>query len=581
MSRIKTISSYLRRHWPVFIIIPAAIGFFLFASSFNYLSQDKDFVKWLSPDETANYTVAKLYAETGSLAFFEKYNLIAKDIIHPRSFRSDWGYVKPVSFLGLPLLYGTIAGVFGIGILPYITPLIGAIGLIFFYLLIKEIFGRATAIVSTLLAASFPIYTYFSARSMFHNVLFMAAFMAGLYFSVRMGERRPEQENYFKRNGWGFAFSLLGGIFTGLALTARTSELIWVGPLLVGLWLFNIRQIGLVRLFFFVYGIFIPFLPVLYWNNTLYGSLFSSGYPELNDSLFSLTQDSSALAVAAGAGKIAELKNVGIRIADTIFHFGFNLNQSYRLFNDYVRFMFPWLFYATGAGLLAYLLYYKEYAKRRWLFLLSWVFVSTILVIYYGSWTFFDNPDRSSTIGNSYTRYWLPLYFGALPFASLALVKITGLLRKPIIVWPLRLAAIAVIATISVQFVWQDPAEGVKISIEKQNASRAEWEQVLELTESNAVVITRYHDKLLFPERKVIIGLFDDKNMIAEYSRLAHRIPTYYYNFSYQTKDIEYLNNGPLKEANVAISEIKPITDRFSLYKLTPVIPEPEKKRSR
>ncbi len=570
MEEVKnSFKTWLGVHWQWLIIIPLSIGFFLFASSFNYISQDKDFVKWLSPDETANYATAKLYAQSGELAYFEKYNLLAKDIIHPRSYRSDWGLVKPVSFLGMPILYGKIAAVFGIGILPYLTPLFGAIGLVFFFLLIKKIFSPANAIISTLLASVFPIYTYFSARSMFHNVIFIAMLLGGLYFATRISEKE-ESESYLRRNRFGFLYALLSGLFIGAALTARTSELIWVGPLVCALWIFNSKRIGIVRPFFFLYGVFISFLPILYWNSVLYGSFFSSGYPELNDSLFSLSQDGSSLVATAGAGKLAELKTIVLSIKDTIFHFGFNLEQSYRLFNAYVRDMFPWLYYATAAGVAVFLLFFKEYAKRRWLFFFAWVFVSVVLVIYYGSWTFFDNPDRTTTIGNSYTRYWLPVYFGALPFASLALIKLTCWIKFKSAVWGIRLAAIAVVATLSVQFVWLDPAEGIKVSIEKQAASRYEWEQILELTEADAVIITRYHDKLFFPERDVVIGLFDDKNMIAEYANIAARVPTYYYNFSYQEKDLEYLNNGPLKEAGIELKLIKEITDRFNLYSLKP-----------
>jgi len=556
-------------HWPLFVIIPAILGFFFFASSFNYLSQKNGFAKWLSPDETANYTAAKLYAETGNLAFFEKYNLVSKDIIHPRSFRSDWGWIKPVSFIGLPLLYGKIASIFGIAILPYLTPLFGAIGLFFFYLFVKRIFGTTNAIISTLLASVFPIYVYYSARSMFHNVLFMSALMVGLYLSVRMGERREKGTAYFRRHGYGFIFSLLAGISVGIALIARTSELLWVGPLFFVLYLFNIRRLGVMRPFLFLWGIFLVFLPVLYWNQVLYGWIFASGYPELNNSLVMLGENSSKIAATAVSGKFAQLVPFFNNIKLIIFHFGFKPAQSYKMFNAYVREMFPWLFWSMIAGLASFLIFFKEYSRKRWLFLLGWLSVSLILILYYGSWVFFDNPDpRSFTIGNSYTRYWLPVYFGALPFASLALIKITSALRSTAAMWALRAAAIAVIATLSVQFVWNDPAEGLAVSIQKQNEARVERETILSLTEANSAIITRYHDKLLFPERKVIIGLFNDPNMIDQYAELARRLPIYYYNFSLTDADLAYLNDGDLKLRNVSLNLVQKITDRFSLYRL-------------
>ncbi len=560
---------WAKRHWHTILVVLAAIGFFFVASSFNYLSQDNAFVKWLSPDETANYTVARLYAQTGSLQFFEKYNLIAEDIIHPRSFRSDWGWIKPVSFVGMPLYYGAIGRLLGIDVIPYLTPLFGAIALIFFYLLIREFFGKTNALMSTVLAAAFPVYVYFSARSMFHNILFIAALIIGLYFVVRMVRRRPPEEGGYLSRTWpSFLYALLGGAAFGVAAAARTSELLWLAPLLVGLWLFNFRKVGLVKLFFFAYGIFLALLPVMFWNQTLFGSWKSSGYPELNDSLFTLEQSGGALAQTAAAGKWYDIGPALAKVQDTVFHFGFHPGQSLHIFDDYVTTMFPWLFWLAGAGILLFIIYYKKYTRGRWLFFLGWAAVSTILVIYYGSWLFFDNPDQTSTIGNSYTRYWLPLYLGALPFVSLIIIFATSVLRQRHVIAVARAIAVAALVTVSIQFVWNDPAEGIAVSIEKQKQSRLEWEQVTALTEPNAVIITRYHDKLLFSERKVVIGLFNDKNMIRAYARIARYIPVYYYNFNYQQKDLEYLNSSPLHEAGLRIEEVKRITDRFTLYRL-------------
>jgi len=62
--------------------------------------------------------------------------------------------------------------------------------------------------------------------------------------------------------------------------------------------------------------------------------------------------------------------------------------------------------------------------------------------------------------------------------------------------------------------------------------------------------------------------------MINEYANIARRLPTYYYNFSYQDKDLEYLNNGPLKETGLQLELVEAITDRFNLYSLKPLILE-------
>lgn len=563
------LTSFFRDNKELLIASVVAIAFFVFTSSFNFLSQKQNFVKWLSPDETANYTIAKVFAETGSLQFFEKYNLVAKDIIHPRSFRSDWGWIKPVSFLGLPIIYGWLGHLFGTGTLPYITPLVGAIGLIFFYLLLQEIFGKRVALLATLLLAVFPVYTYYSARSFFHNVLFMVFLIIGLYFSIIMTKKFPEAPSYPRRTVLPALYALLAGLAFGGAIISRTSELIWVGPLLVVLYLFNCHRINLFKLFLLLLGLGIAFSPVAYWNYVLYGSWYASGYPELNSSLGTLTSSGTTLAETTLHGNFLALKPILAKIKMTIFHFGFKPQQSLKMFNNYVVTMFAWLFWGAALGVMVFLGDVKRYTRRRWLFVLAWATVSGILVLYYGSWVFYDNPDpRSFTIGNSYTRYWLPLYAGGLTLAAVALVTITKWLRKPSLIAIVQVAVVAVLATISLRFVWLDPSEGIQVSIAKQAAAQEEWQTVLELTEPRAVIITRYHDKLLFPERKVIIGLFDDKNMMDEYARLTIYLPVYYYNFTLPEKDLIYLNQGPLAERGVQLKIIRQVTDKFTLYQL-------------
>ena len=73
---------------------------------------------------------------------------------------------------------------------------------------------------------------------------------------------------------------------------------------------------------------------------------------------------------------------------------------------------------------------------------------------------------------------------------------------------------------------------------------------------------------MLFPERKVIVGLFDDKRMIEQYANLVELLPVYYYNFTLPAKDVDYLNNKRLAEAGLGIKKIKQVTSDFTLYKI-------------
>ncbi|MFH1661828.1 MAG: glycosyltransferase family 39 protein [Candidatus Falkowbacteria bacterium] len=584
---------FFKRFWRTLIIALLAVCFFIGTSSFIFFTQKNDFVKWSSPDETANYVFSKLYAQEGKIAISEKYNLYVDEIIHPRSFRSDAGVIKPVSFLGIILIYGKIASWASYKILPFLTPFFGSIGIIFFYLLIKKIFGRRNAFISSFLLASFPPYIYYTARSMFHNVLFISLLIIGLYFSVLIIKNKKkffneDNENDLMEGKWNalkyawfskkseidwmkFVYSCLAGFFIGLAIITRASELIWLIPALIILWLFNIKKIGITKFVLFLSFLFLAILPILRWNTILYDSPVYGGYAEMNESISSITSSSSDLLKSTFTGQINQARDLFFQIKDNFFYFGFHAKKSAKMFYYYFVDMFPWLFWASISGFILFFQRIKKWKRKHWAYFLSYVFISIILVLYYGSWEFYDNPDKTqTTIGNSYTRYWLPVYLGAMPFASMFIIRLTRVIaRKKFYINSARIAIMIFIFFISIQFILIGSDEGLIFLNQKQKIAKTEYEKVLSLTESNSVIITRYHDKLFFPERKVIVGLFDNKEMVAKYAILANHLPLYYYNFTLPQKDIDYLNEKRLGEVGLGIEEVQKINSDFTLYKIS------------
>ena len=481
-----------------------------------------------------------------------------------------------MSFLGIILIYGKIASLTSHHVIPYLTPFFGALGIIFFYLLIKELFGKNNALVSALLLAVFPPFIYYSSRSMFHNVLFMVLLIIGLYFAVLMNKTENEEVSESARNKKSncfnkFIYPALCGLFIGLTIITRTSELLWLLPVLITLWLFNIRKTGLVKLIILVCFIALSILPVVYWNQILYNAPLNTGYPEMNTSIEKLAESGSQL-IKTTVSKTSELgviKGLATKIKNTIFYFGLDAYKSFKMFYFYFFRMFAWLFWSALFGFALFLISYKEIKKKHLAFLSAYLMATVVLLFYYGSWEFHDNPDpKQTTIGNSYTRYWLPIYLGAMPFASIFILKITELLKNKFLIIGTRIAFLILIYFISIQFVLFGSAEGLVVSAEKQKATKAEFDQVLSLTENNSVIITRYHDKLFFPERKVIMGLFDDDNMNLEYAKLTNLLPVYYYNFTFPEKDFNYLNSSKLSKANLKITKVKAVNDSFSLYRL-------------
>ena len=124
------------------------------------------------------------------------------------------------------------------------------------------------------------------------------------------------------------------------------------------------------------------------------------------------------------------------------------------------------------------------------------------------------------------------------------------------------------IILISFKFVYSGSEEGLNRYFINLSSARQEVERVIYLTEEDAVIITEYHDKFLFPERRVIVGRFNDDNMNKNYYRLLQHLPVYYYNFTLPQKDVDYLNNRRLKDLGMRNELIENINETFSLYEI-------------
>lgn len=624
----------IKNNWQYLLIIFIAIIFFGVMSRTVWMMNSDGLIKWLSPDENANYFFSKLFAETGSMLAMDSDNRIVEDIIHPRSFRSDLGELKPVSFLGIILIYGFIGRLFGVEVIPYLTPVFGAVGIIVYYLFIARIFSKRIALLSSVMLSFFPVYIYYTVRSMFHNILFTIFLIIGVYFLAQIYTQKSifkDERSIVKRfisfnfhNINQLAIYALGGLFIGLALLTRTSELIWVGPMLVFLWLLNFKHIRITQIVIFISFLLLGYSPAFYYNQILYGSIWLGGYHEMNNSIV----DISKVGTNIVSGHIFKKEQVmaGIEIIKSnVFYFGFKSVQSWQQFIDYFMIMFYWVFWPAVMGLGQTIDLWKTKENKEKKYLIVYILILLILMFYYGSWKFNDNPDVSQvTIGNSYTRYWLPIYLGALPFASMFFVRIAKLItskkRKPltgigvnnygvsdgyffesvnsleyrrsridgiseffvkkvfnrdikkgILESAVVVVLVSIVCFVSVGYVLKGSSEGLIETYYKHKLAKKDIGIVLAATPENSVIITRYHDKLIFPERRVIVGLFDDKNMVKNYEKLVNIAPVYYYNFTLPEKDFDYLNNRRLMEFNLRIEKVKEI-NAFSLYKLSSVL---------
>ncbi len=571
-----------------------AVVFFAATASFNYLTQDENYTKWSSPDETANYFFAKRFSLGEELAFFDPAAVVGDNMVMPRSFRSDAGWLKPVSFLGIILIYGSLGSVLGASAIPFLTPFFAALGIIFFFLVIRKIFSERIGLISTFLLAFFPVYIYYTVRSMFHNVLFIVLLIIAAYFLISSAPKKQRVEaslrvdwpkffswRFVPRRWLGFILAFFGGISLGLAAITRTSELIWLLPALGLIWLFYVRQFGLIKLSLAACGFFLAVIPNIYFNQLLYSAPIYGGYNEMNRSIDDISQAGSGVVKSIFSDKeqaIEYLKS----IYHNIFYFGFKPEQSLDMANHYIWEMFKPLSILFLLGLLFIIVSsFRKPRKKYFSYLLAFVALSAVLIFYYGSWKFNDNPDPNRfTIGNSYTRYWLPIYLMMMPVAALAITRIGNALflavKNSSRRWQkmaasgAQLVMVLVLAVISLDFVLFGSEEGLSHLYYNNLAERQAAEMIFSLTEPEAVIITRYYDKFLFPERRVIMGTLPDDEVLRAAYKLVQHYPVYYYNFFLNDKDVAYLNERKLPFYGLKMTLIKQVRHNFGLYELEP-----------
>ncbi|MDD5342139.1 MAG: glycosyltransferase family 39 protein [Patescibacteria group bacterium] len=551
-------TSFLKRKPELIMLVLLGAAFFVLYSFSSFGSP----TKFVSPDETANYFFTKSFAQSSSLSVSEPLDSFAPGLIRPRSVDlvegkpyTDMvqGKLVPNSFIGLPLIYGLIAKVFSLAMVRFITPMIAIIAVIFFYLLVKQLFDNRIAFFSSLLLFLQPAFWYFSGRSMMHNVPFASCVIITVYFFIK-AVRFSKLMNY-----------IFLGIALGLAIIFRVSEAIWLLPMLLILFLVFKKRISWLKAAVSLLTLCLFLLPIGYLNNKLYGNPLAFGYSQE-------TLDFGTIGSAT--------TGLGLKISQALFPFGLNLGLALHNFYDYFIVIFPWYAIPFGLGLV---LFFRNWL-RDWLkpsesgritrgqktYALAFLFILIWLVLYYGSWDLkeFSDPDRI-ILGHSYLRYWLPVFIFSLPFCATGLSWMIDWFKtkKLKIFFGIFLACL--IVALSITTVLFDPLYGLaKIRRDIAGYEKVSQE-VVKLTPKNSVVITGKGDKVIFPERKVIAA-FDLGNikLRVEIKGLAKQAPIYYYCQPVEINCQELEKQAAAFLPTIKLIELSTLSDQASFYKL-------------
>ena len=468
------------------LILIGIIFFFVYSflpiSQLNWQKQnnvDNISLRFNTPDEVINYYFTNQFAKTTKLYYFEPLDSILNRVVFPRWAFVIGNRVTPGNFLGLDLIYGSLAKIFSNFVIPFLTPFFAILGVLFFFLLIRKLLNEKIAFLSALLVFIFPGFWYYTSRTMFHNVLFLSLLIIGLYFLVKL----------FSSNKNKLLLSGLTGLFLGLALTARMSEIVLVFLMVLIILIFYCREFkkNLHYLFFSLIIAAACFIPILFQNKIVYDNYFYTGY-----NLNTMTEDLES-------GEVGRLN-----IIQAVFlPFGFHPRVlAYVIYNYILKLFWPWLILWL-CGLLLFLqdIRSKDRSYKLYGYLLS---VICYLLLYYGSWFFKDSVTGIISLGSSYVRYFLPLFIFNIPLIAYLIVKFWQ--KKNIYLKILFVLVLCLLFFVSGIQVYRQTPESLLAVRNQLIKYNIQAQDLLEYTRPDDLILLDIGtDKIFFPERKHLI----------------------------------------------------------------------------
>lgn len=525
-------------------LILATVGIFFLIST-----QILSFVSstFSSPDETANAFFAETFAIQGRIYSFETLNNVLGDFFFPRAMVAIEGRLLPIGFLGLPLLFGVLIKIFGFWSATFWTPIFALLAAFAWYAIWSKIFDRQIGLFSALLLLVTPAWWYWTSRPFMPSVLFVSFLIFTIYFLVN----RPWFKK-FSTNPW--SDFLLAGLTLGGALWIRTSEIFWLGPVLFFVWLVGRKKITWSAVISFVIGLVVIILPLFFVNKAMYGNYFVTGYTITSPNIVTFS------APVVVDENIDQPWYMTARDSISAYlPFGLHPRAVWHNVWNYGLLMFWWLIIPAIIGVII-LWSRRQLRSRHAAALLG---ATAILGIIYGSSAIHDNPDLSAiTIGNSYSRYWLPLFVAITPLAALALVEFGNKTKKFISV-----ICFLIILGFSVDIVFFSTDDALWPTRVRLAEAQTIRDAVLNLTENNAVIVTERGDKLFFPGRVIRYALRDESTY-ALLPQIIEVAPLYYYGLTLPSTDLDYLNNDKLKGLGLRIDLLQTFQAE-SLYRVS------------
>jgi 4-amino-4-deoxy-L-arabinose transferase-like glycosyltransferase len=443
-----------------------------------------------------------------------------------------------------------------------LIPLLSVIAVWCFYGLVRKVFSDRVALIAAGLLFIQPAFWYYASRGLLPNVLFVDLLIIGAWLiKAALSSQLIADSSRFPNTNSSltvYFYYLLGGLFVGLALTVRTAEIFWVGLVILGLIIIYRRRLDWLGVALFLVGLALTFVPILFFNQQLYGDYLNSGYSPLS------ATDSPVLA--------------GVSARSSILPFGLHPRTALNNFWQYYVKMLWWYFIPLVAGLVLILIKLLRGSQlialssqrnnklNYWVYLSILALVSGWLIIYYGSWSVKDNISGHYTIGTSYLRYWLPAFILGLPLISWLFDEIFFRIKKNWLKIVVGILLGGLFLILSANLVWRSE-EGLAQIAATTYGYKITNQLARQNLGSDSIIITDRSDKVFWPElRTAVFG--GDFTVFERLSKVLELSPVYYYSHNQLTaENLEYLNEN-LEKLGVGLERWGSLNGEDELYKL-------------
>lgn len=521
------------------------------------------------PDESVNYFFIRQLVRENTFGLAESLSSASFNQVHPRSTTVIGGKIVPIGFPGFIVLVGLVVKIltfifdknlFNL-LAVAITPLVAAVSPLLGYFFWRRFWGKGVAFASAVMLFILPAWWYNASRPFQHNLLFVFFLLCASLFFVLSREKAGRKKLWLV---------FLAGLFWGLCVYLRPAEIIWLLGLTIFVLIETKKEWTKKKVGFLILGLALTAILFFATQYAFYGNIFGSGYVK---------------PTATGSSGLVFSGPQGINFWQAlILPFGFHPTNIAKIFVKYFFLLFrPW-FLITLAGLLMFLLDREKKQKEKdetivsaqsgvltavlrrkfsSIYLLVWFFISCYILIYYGSWIFYDNLVGEASIGTSYVRYFLPIYVFSLPLAAYFLSVLWRISKFAKFITVFLLIILGLSSLTEVYF----KLDGLKQVKETVGQYQVWRDQVYSLTEKNAVIVTRYGDKYIFPGRKIIPGWSDPDQIKAISNLLKAGLPVYLYDLKLGEVEAQDLRSR-LKEDGADLGDIIATWDNLQLTKI-------------